>query len=115
MPADNPNDPQTMLELATARSALTQAIEGAGLDPSRAGEAPVATGKGGDLSVELVLNGATIAFDGRERNVVAPDALQAFLQRQKLAVESGEMDDAIAQAIAAPGPGKATARVRAVG
>ncbi|WP_174285172.1 hypothetical protein [Sphingomonas bacterium] len=105
-------------DLTAARAELIAAIEGA--EPGRSnfpaeGSDGLAKVDGEGLSFELRLNGETIRLDGREVNDIAPDDFKSFLDRQRLAVENGDFDEAITRALATPGPGKALARVRAIG
>ena len=105
-------------DLENARAELIAAIDGA--EPHLANEraeAPDGLAKVSNdgLSFELRLNGETIPLDGNDINELAPDDFKPFLERQKLCVEKGELDAIIVQAIAKPGPGKALARVRALG
>ena len=104
-------------DLETARTALIAAIDGA--EPERANRSagePDGLAKVGSkgLSFELRLNGETIPLEGQDVNDLAADDFKPFLDRQKLAVEGGALDDRITQAIAKAGPGKALARVRAL-
>lgn len=104
--------------IMAARRDLAEAIDGA--EPHAANERAadpdgLAKVDNEGLSFELRLNGETIPLDGKDVNDLAPDAFRPFLERQRLAVEAGELDDAIRSALAKDGPGKALVRVRAIG
>lgn len=104
-------------DMRAARADLIAAIEGA--EPERANieaepDGLAKIGSGG-LSFELRLNGETIQLDGKDVNDLAPDDFKPFLDRQKLAIEGGDFDEAITRALAMDGPGKALARVRSLG
>ena len=121
MPTQDMNAADTAgagVDLDAARADLVAALDGA--EPHRdniAADGPDGLAKVGDegLALELRLNGATIPLDGKDVNDLAPGDFKAFIDRQKLAIEDGSLDDAIARALATPGPGKALARVRAIG
>ena len=104
-------------DLDQARTELAAVLEGAEPDDAnKAAEAPDGLAKvgGGGLSIELRLNGATIPLEGDDVSHVDRADFRAFLDRQRLAIESGALDDAITRALATPGPGKALVRVRAL-
>ena len=114
--ASDPTQVHPTLTLDQARATLADALVGAGLEGAGTGDPVDVRGSGpGGLSFQLALNGATIALAGQDKTMLGADELQPFLETQRRAIEGGEYDAAIERAIATPGPGKATARVRAAG
>ena len=106
------------VDLAAARADLISAPDGA--EPHRdniAEDEPDGLAKVDDkgLSFELRLNGATIPHDGKDVNELAPDDSKLFIDRQRMAVEGGRMDDAIMQAPGEDWSGQGVARVQAIG
>ncbi len=102
------------LTLERAREKLVDALHGAEPEDKAESDGLAKVGQGG-LTLELRLNGQTIALAGNPVNERSADDFKQFVDDQRHAIENGDLDDQIEAAIAEPGTGKVVLRVRAVG